>query len=286
MPHIKADWRHYLYKLRRREIELLFGRCPQPAFAQGLELGAGDGFQSSLLRAYVAALIATDYRPTILDAEAHAGVTYRVCDAERVDEMFAAEQFDLIFSSNMLEHLPAPQRALAGMRRVLRDDGIAIHIVPSPFWKVCHLLGFYPNAVLSRLDRWLARHRPADAATINDTAWDNNPKAAVRRGSRLRRILWPAPHGISGGHLAEFRAFSPARWRAEFAAAGFDIRAIRRGPVSSGYGFGLDALRAFLERRGLASEYAYLVVKTGRTSPHLAHLLPEQTPADPGDRTA
>lgn len=272
---MKPDWPTYLHTIRRREIDLVFGRCPAALFARGLELGAGDGFQSGLLAPYVADLVVTDYRPALAGLPDRAGLTYRMCDAEQVGEAFGTQHFDLIFSSNMLEHLPHPDRALHGMYRVLKDDGIAVHLVPSPFWKLSQMAGFFPNALISRWERWRNRHGTASRrspAQPAEVAWDNNPKVAARRYSYLRRLLWPIPHGVSRSNLAEFAAFSPARWRAAFAQAGFEVAAIRRGPVSSGYGFGLDRLRALLERLGFASEYVVIAQKAGQTSPYLSYL--------------
>ncbi len=274
MLKIKPDWVTYLHGVRRREIEWLFGGCPAGAFPRGLELGAGDGYQSQFIARHVASLVVTDFGAQITRRPAQPGLTYQVCDAERVDETFGPNEFDLIFSSNMMEHLPDPQRALAGMRRVLREDGLAIHIMPSPFWKFSQMVGFYPNAVISRLERTSARLGGAQgraAADTGETAWDNNPKTATRPHSYLRRLLWPMPHGVSASNLAEFALFRPASWRAQFAQAGFRVAAVLRGPVSSGYGFGLDRLRGGLERLGLASEYAYITTRDGQTSPHLAH---------------
>ena len=275
---IKADWQPYLRGLRRREIELIFGRCPRNAFPQGLELGAGDGFQSTVLAPYVGQLVATDFRPQITRRSARPNITFATCDAERVDEQFAPASFDLIFSSNMMEHLPYPARALAGMRVVLRDDGIAAHVIPSPFWKACHLAGFYPDAVLARLNR-LAQRRQAQPPQDADgaDAWDNNPKSAAAPRPYLARLLWPAAHGASGRNLAEFRLFSRGYWTAQFEAAGFRVAAVLRGPVSSGYGFGWDRARGALEDMGFASEYVYITVKAGQADnaiPRLRYLVP------------
>lgn len=247
---------------------MVFGRCPQAVFARALELGAGAGFQSRLLAHYAADLVATDYRPVPAGWSDRPGLTYRVCDAERVDKIFDAQQFDLIFSSNMLEHLPDPGRALNGMRSVLRNNGVLVHLIPSPFWKLSQMLGFYPNAIISRIDRLGLRGGPKHPS---EASWENNPKVADRHYRYLRRLLWPTPHGVSRSNLAEFAAFSPSRWRSTFARAGFEVVAVRRGPISSGYGFGLDSLRALLERLGLTSEYIYIAHKAGQTSPYLIH---------------
>lgn len=277
--------------LRTREIEVIFGRCPGNAFDRGLELGAGDGFQSALLARYVRSLVATDYRQHIIPSPgaASAGaavgdagktrslaaaaggagrVDFMICDAERVDEVFGPDEFDLLFSSNMMEHLPDPGRALRGMASVLTPDGIAIHVIPSPFWKFCYIAGFYPNAVLGRADRFMRRHSRARAVAEEKAegefdAWDNNPKVASRPRPYLARLLWPAAHGASGSNLREFRLFSRSYWLEQFAAAGFRVAATLCGPVSSGYGFGWDAARSALERAGVASEIAYITVKAG-----------------------
>ena len=134
--------------------------CPPKAFRRGLELGAGDAFQSSLLAHYVDFLVVTDFSDQILEHEDTPQRVHRVCDAEQVDEAFAAGEFDLVFSSNMMEHVPRPQRVLAGVQRVLSDDGIAIHVMPSPFLKACHMLGFHVDAVLTRLERCSNRRLP------------------------------------------------------------------------------------------------------------------------------
>jgi SAM-dependent methyltransferase len=278
---LRPDWQTYLHALRRREIEIIFRRCPPHCFARGLELGAGDGFQSGLLARYAATLVVTDYYPGILAQPDTATIMHRVCDAEQVGDTFAADEFDLSFSSNMLEHLPQPQQALAGLRRVLRDDGIAVHVMPSPFWKLCQMIGFYPNFILARLERYSARRTAPrrDAGGAGSTAgqsgpaggWDNNPKVDGRRYSYLRRLLWATPHGAARGNLEEFRAFRQAHWREQFSAAGFTVAHVLPGPVSSGYGFGLDRTRTLLERCGLASEYVYVTHKAGRASPYLAY---------------
>ena len=42
--------------------------------------------------------------------------------------------------------------------------------------------------------------------------------------------------------------------------AGFQVVKVVKGPVASGYGFGFDGLRSFLEKLGFCSEYMFVTV--------------------------
>jgi SAM-dependent methyltransferase len=272
-----TPWERYLHGIRTREFDLIFGRCPPSLFAKGLELGAGDGYQSRLLSRHVRALVSTDFAAEPSARALYSGLDYRQCDAEEVDSCFGAREFDLVYSSNLLEHLPDPARALRGIHRILRDDGTAIHVVPNVFWKASHLAGFYPHLAL-RATRALFRgdvlrrvrghmRRAAVAEEDESQLIPNNPKMPAVP----ERLLWPTPHGAYRSNFEELYAFSKRRWLREFDAAGFTVAKVLRGPVASGYGFGLDRLRAGLELAGCASEYAYITVKRDRTSPFIAY---------------
>lgn len=281
---IKPDWFQWLHGYRAREIALIFGRCPEGLFGKGLELGAGDGFQSALLLRYVGHLTATDINPAILRLPPHDGLDCQVVDAEEVASHFPHGSFDLVFSSNLLEHLPEPGRALAGVYQVLKDGGVTIHVVPSPFWKLCELLLYFPNRVVVLLEQVLVRggdnvlvgkvrrHMSGRAGSASPQGPDNNPKSRKHPRSFLYRLFIPETHGVSEGHLQEFRAFGKSRWIAEFRRAGFHVAAVKKGPVASGYGFGLDTLRHWLERLGFTSEYIYIATKEGYDCPYVQYL--------------
>jgi SAM-dependent methyltransferase len=261
---IKTAWLPHLHRIRSREIEIIFGRCPGKLFGTGLELGAGDGFQSGLLARYVARLTCTDY---VLDSRAPRGVdgiTYRACDAEEIDAAFGRGRFGLVFSSNLMEHLPDPGRALRAIREVLVEDGITVHVIPGPFWKLAHVSLHLPNLAVERLEALAAG--PAPPAGPEGQRHPNNPKTHRPRRSFLSRLMIPDPHGVSATNLEEFRAFRRSRWEDELRRAGLEPVAVIKGPVASGYGFGLDRLRGFLETLGFASEHAYVATRGGSGS--------------------
>jgi SAM-dependent methyltransferase len=263
---IRADWRTHLHDIRRWEIELIFSGCAPQAFAEALELGAGDGFQSGLLSRYVGHLTSTDYDPAILSLPSTPAVTYRIGDAEEVDKAFPTSRFDLVFSSNLLEHVTDPVKTLRGIGAVLKEDGITIHVIPNPFWKLASLLLYLPDRIVARLER--ATEPGARTPQVQSPPFGNNPKTPRPRRSFLARQVWPEPHGVSATHWEEFRAFALSRWQNVFETAGLRVVAILKGPVASGYGFGFETLRGWLARLGFSTEYVYVAAKPGQCSPH------------------
>lgn len=266
---IKADWDSYLHKIRTHEFEAIFSGCPERVFASALELGAGDGFVSTLLADYCGDLISTDYNEQRLTRQDFGNVIYRTCDAEEVDEHFAEKSFDLVFSSSLLEHLPDCGRALCGIRRVLKDDGITIHFMPNRNWKPVTVLLHIPNKMAKFIDRILsgrifrtakAHKRPRKRHSRN------NPKLERRRRFFLAKLLLPRIHGVSGNTISEFIAFGKNRWIRQFERHGFEILDVRKLGFSSGYGFGCDRLRKLMEKVGIHTSDAYIACKAGRKS--------------------
>ncbi len=267
---LKTAWIPHLQKIRREEFELIFARFHPKAFPSGLELGAGDGYQSKLMEPYVGNLISTDFQRPPLD-DIQDSITFLACDAEEIGRDFGPREFDLVYSSNLLEHLPDPASALRGAHEVLKDDGITIHVVPNPTWKLFHLL-LYPLHLLVRaLEIISERVRPREqepgykAIDANESQV-LNPKTKRRRRSKLNRILIPEPHGVSDSNFKEFQAFSKSRWERELELAGFEVLVVLKGPLASGYGFGLDFFRNSLRKLGVISEHVYVAKKAGKAS--------------------
>lgn len=278
---IKTEWLSWRRNYRKRELNLIFSECPEKLFQTGLELGAGDGFQSTLLTKYVSKLICTDFNPDRLKRESSESIDYCICNAEEVDKIFGKRQFDLVYSSNLLEHLPNPDRALSGIYEVLKDDGITIHVMPSPFWKFCHLLLHIPNLCAIVFEKTMEKGgftwmlRKIRGSTYNSernrgqVRFENNPKIQRQPRSLIPRLLVPDPHGVSDSNIKEFYAFSKSRWKKQFEKVNLDLVKITKGPVASGYGFGFDRIRNFLERLGATSEYIYIAIKKDHNSRYI-----------------
>ncbi|MFC4054145.1 methyltransferase domain-containing protein [Actinomadura syzygii] len=102
-----------------------------PAGSRVLEVGCGVGAQTVHLvsRSPGARLTSVDVSAASLDqararvAETHPGASVDFVRADLHDLPFADETFDHLFVCFVLEHLPDPRAALAGLRRVLRPGG-------------------------------------------------------------------------------------------------------------------------------------------------------------------
>jgi SAM-dependent methyltransferase len=140
------------------------------------------------------------------------------------------DQFDLIFSSNVLEHIDDLDGILRETRRVLKADGVAVHILPTPAWRLWTSVAHYGYL----LQRILDAGRPVgdgSVPSLNDKLHSNGVVYAVRR------ILAAGPHGHYRNALSELYYFCERRWLKVFRHAGFQIAKVQAGDIFyTGYG--------------------------------------------------
>jgi len=258
-------------------MDVVFGRCPEKLFNRVLELGAGDGFVSTILAKYARQLVSTDINPERLNRSDEDTVTYKICDAEEIDEIFKDKEFDMVFSCSLLEHLPDYRRTLRGTHKVLADNGISVHFMPNRCWKLTTILLYIPNKIVVATDKILAgrifKRRPGHKwfRPYKQRYQGNNPKIGRRRQFFLTKLFLPRVHGASGSTIREFIAFGKKQWIREFESAGFRVAAVKKLGFNSGYGFGCDRLRKIMERVGLHTSYAFIVCKDNTDSKYAAH---------------
>ena len=259
MIRLRSDSTRLRRSLREREVQTVLGGVPDDYFDEALELGAGDGAQSLLLARCARNVVCTDLNADRLIRAPHPRVTYEICDAEELP--YEANRFDLVYSSNLLEHLPYPEKALSEMHRVLKTDGVMVHVVPNRFWKLLHLALFYPSQMLSAAELLLSaeRSRPRD----NGRTTGNNLKG--RQPSFIMRNLAPAVHGEYPNHLVEWSSMGSSHWKRVFSEAGFHLVGLSaKLPVHSPYRFGMEIPRRVLESVGFSSCNGYILAKAGQ----------------------
>jgi len=198
-------------RIRRDELDRVLALLP--GAGRVLDVGAGAGWQSR-------ALAEAGYRVEAIEREQSSYRDKRVWqvttyDGERVP--FPDASFDIVFSSNVLEHVPHVEALQAELLRVLAPGGVAVHVLPTPSWRVSTTLTHYPDLLKRLIARLRPRRRPAD------------PAGAARAGpSRpaLRDLLIPPRHGTFGNVLSEAWWFSRRRWLPLFMRTGWDVAGV------------------------------------------------------------
>ena len=122
----EGDW----WKLiRNDELVTALGLFPNEKNLEILEIGGRDGYQAELISK-------KGYKVTSIDINPLFPQSHPVQKGDITRLNFNENSFDIIFSSNMIQEIENIKDAFAEMNRVLKKDGIVIHIVPSSWWSL------------------------------------------------------------------------------------------------------------------------------------------------------
>lgn len=119
-----------LEKIRLYELDIIKTFLPPDGVI--LEIGAGTGWQTAILRKQGYNVIAIDINSC--NYKDHQIIDIIEYDGRNIP--FPDMHFNAIFSSNVLEHIKHIDEFQVEMSRVLKDDGIAIHVIPSSSWRI------------------------------------------------------------------------------------------------------------------------------------------------------
>lgn len=287
------NWDDYLHNIRKKEIEAIKNFLSTRKWKNGLEVGAGDGYQTTLLYEFFENFYSSDFNFGRIKEENKINkVNYFKADAENIDKLFTDKKFDLIFSSNLLEHLPDPNLFLKNSLKILNNDGVMIAIIPNRFWKITHTVFYYPHLSIifvKKIKNFFIKNKPPhlDRVALNPAARIFTPKAPGvsmcggkyknnnklefgnnlksdkknRKNSKIREILLPRPHGSFDSNSQELIKYGKKQWSELFLRNGYSIKYILKGPVASGFNMGNKNISVFLEKMGFCSIYIFIINK-------------------------
>lgn len=209
-----------------------------PAGGRVLEIGAGAGWQAFELDRKGFEVEAIEYAHAGFRALAQQRV-WNVIEYDGAHIPFPDDSFDVVFSSNVLEHIPHVRAFQDEIRRVLKPDGIAVHLMPTATWRIWSTLTHYlfvAQRLFARLLSLGSRRRP-DSQAI-DAGMPGGAGAARRSlHHRLAWLMIPERHGEFGNFMTEVAYFSRWKWRRVFRNAGFRIESEgSNGVFYTGYG--------------------------------------------------
>lgn len=175
-----------------------------------LELGAGTGAQAkrfSVLGYNVTALeVASSHYRSVryFDVIEYDGVSIPLPDCSH----------DVVFSSHVLEHVISLDEVLGEIHRVLNDDGMCVHLIPTPACRIWTLAAHYI---------WLVRRIISKLIFVRS---DGVGEHIPRRPSTAREWLWtifPPQHGERGNTISEVYYYSKRYWKRKFYENHFEI---------------------------------------------------------------
>ena len=222
----------HLSKLRRYEFEKI--KHIFNSNDKVLEIGGGSGFQASLISKCVDEITSIDVYP-------HPTPVAEVKVYDGINIPFPDKYFNAVFSSNALEHIQDIDGIMLELKRVLKDNGVSVHIVPTVSWRVFTSLAHYPGIprlLWSNYQNLKTKIAPpavtkAPAPEIRedpsslllssiDIRWISNIFTHFKL-KWIKSILLSPRHGERGNALTEAWFYRSKWWRSKFMENGMVI---------------------------------------------------------------
>ena len=242
-----------LEKLRRMELDRV--KTLFKPKMRVLEIGGGNGFQAHLISSWGCEVTSIDVSERPIWPVNY----FKVQDYDGVNLPFPEDSFDLVFSSNVLEHVPVKNLPLLLQEscRVMRNQqAIAVHILPTSAWRFWNNIAHY--AYLLKYVLGYGKTAMMPSIPSRDDAIKNHGLAHL-----IKRAILPGPHGEYPTALSELYFYSQKRWINEFRKAGLLTEQLIDSKVFyTGYGLTQDISpqnRAKLAYYLGASTYAYIL---------------------------
>jgi ubiquinone/menaquinone biosynthesis C-methylase UbiE len=187
-----------------------------PAGARILEIGAGTGKQALELQRRGFKVIAIE----IADSDYATHRVFPIKDYDGRTIPLPDASVDVVFSSNVLEHVADLSRMHGEIRRVLAPGGTCIHVIPTHTWRLWTTLTSYLEAIsffVSSVPQLVPRAAPrvAELRRLRD-AWYRTARHTVG-------LCLPRRHGERGNVFSELWLFHPRWWRRNFQDNGFAV---------------------------------------------------------------
>lgn len=200
-----------LKNIRLYELEQMLQYLPP--ISKVLEIGAGAGWQAQVLAAHNHDVEAIDIAESLYATQRE----FPVLEYDGIHIPYPDNTFDVVFSSNTLEHIPGLSSFQQEIRRVLKPDGMVIHILPTASWRLWTSLSHYVFIVRMVLTLFGFRKCITDANLIE------HKRANRSIANLIRKTLFSPRHGERGNAVLELWLFSRYDWRRLFRQTNWHI---------------------------------------------------------------
>lgn len=205
----------FLNELRLAEVDLVCEEIRSDASV--LEFGAGTGVQAKALSDRGLNVVAID-----LEQSGYSKCrVFPVLDYDGRCIPLADASVDVVFSSNVLEHVQDLPFTLSQCLRVLRPGGYQVHVMPSVAWRVWTFVSGVPTCAVATAGLVQSAFSPSFRGTRR--------KVMFQHLKTILGAVLPIGHGTSWEGLSELWTFSARSWSSRFEKNGFVV--VKSRPV-------------------------------------------------------
>ncbi len=213
--------------IRNGELVTALDFFPKGQNLKILEIGGRDGYQAELISKKGYNVTSIDINPLFPQ--------FHPVQKGNINKLnFHENSFDLIFSSNMLQEIHNIEEAFIEMKRVLKKDGIVIHVVPSSWWSL--ITNFWHYCLIPK---YLIKSKKFQQIFNSDIKKVNKKEQIkdLKSSKKNLKQLFFHPLGANTSFIHEIFYFSRFYWRKLFEENGFKIMNKKNCPYFySGYG--------------------------------------------------
>jgi SAM-dependent methyltransferase len=204
---------NFLNNLRAAELDLIADELRSAK--KLLEFGAGTGAQARMLQMRGFEVVAIDL-PQSGYAESR---VYPILEYDGRSIPITTGTIDVVFSSNVLEHVDNLPATFAEFHRVTRAGGYGVHVMPSVAWRIWTLLAGFPTSVVAAFFLLRGVFYPVSGFTRRESI--------LRYLKMISAALLPIGHGTSREGVSELWTFSTKAWKSKFTRNGFQVISCR-----------------------------------------------------------
>lgn len=186
-----------------------------------LEFGCGDGYQIPYLQ-QIGNLVASDIY-TSNNIKNMEDVTFVECSINNTP--FGDEQFDIVFSNHVIEHIEDIRSAFAELKRIGKSDCIYAFSVPTNIWLLLSIPAQYYvrlRNISKKLLSLILNERMNKTVKVDEINDSYKERGKIFSRKFLRTIC-PTGHGVYSGYIECYRSFRIKKCQELFTNNGFSI---------------------------------------------------------------